>query len=420
MRLEVTSVSKKERPLGTSPAAVFVLTNEDIRRSGLTQHARAAPAGARPARRPHRRHRSGRCRRAASTAASPTSCSCWSTAAPSIRRSSPASIWDEVDVPLEDIERIEVIRGPGATMWGANAVNGVINVITQSADDDAGRASSPSTPAPRSAWLRASATAAPSATASRGAPGARPSTASRWPAPTAAGATTAGAWAAAASAPTIAPRDADELTLQGDLHDGREDQTSARAHADAALPAALRRARRRRAARNVVGRWTRTHSPQPETQPAGVRRPHQPRASPCSITRRTTLDVDFQHRQALGARHDLVWGLGYRHGRLDAQQQRAGPLRRRRSPRAGWPARSPRTRSRIVPERLRLDARHEGRAQRLHRRRAAAERARAVGGLRAATRSGRRSRAACARRRCSRTAPTSMSPRRPVRRACRP
>ena len=36
MRLEVTSVSKKERPLGTSPAAVFVLTSEDIRRSGLT------------------------------------------------------------------------------------------------------------------------------------------------------------------------------------------------------------------------------------------------------------------------------------------------------------------------------------------------------------------------------------------------
>ena len=47
-------------------------------------------------------------------------------------------LWDQHDVVLEDIERIEVIRGPGASVWGANAVNGVINIITRSAMDTAG------------------------------------------------------------------------------------------------------------------------------------------------------------------------------------------------------------------------------------------------------------------------------------------
>jgi len=46
--------------------------------------------------------------------------------------------WDAYDVPLEDVARIEIVRGPGAALWGANAVNGVINIVTRSAHETQG------------------------------------------------------------------------------------------------------------------------------------------------------------------------------------------------------------------------------------------------------------------------------------------
>ena len=47
--------------------------------------------------------------------------------------------WDALGVPVSAIERIEVIRGPGGSLWGANAMNGVINIITRTPDDPGGR-----------------------------------------------------------------------------------------------------------------------------------------------------------------------------------------------------------------------------------------------------------------------------------------
>src|SRR5271165_1547941 len=137
MNIQVTSVSKKEQSLSKAGAAVFVITQEDIRRSGATNIPdllRMVP-GVNVAR---------------------MSANTWAISIRGFNDSFADKVlvlidgrsvynpitsgvsWDQQDVPLEDIERIEVIRGPGGTVWGANAMNGVINIITASAADTKG------------------------------------------------------------------------------------------------------------------------------------------------------------------------------------------------------------------------------------------------------------------------------------------
>ena len=132
MNIEVISVSKKEQKASHAAAAIFVISREDIRRSAannipdllrMVPGLNVAQIG------------SGR----------------WAISARGFNgefsnkllvlldgRSvylpiTSGVFWDVLDLPLEDIERIEVIRGPGGTSWGANAVNGVINIITSHA-----------------------------------------------------------------------------------------------------------------------------------------------------------------------------------------------------------------------------------------------------------------------------------------------
>ena len=137
MDIEVTSVSKKEEKLFQTAAAVSVITREDIRRSGMTSIPdvlRTVPG----------------------LNVAQIDGSKWAVSARGFNgrfankllvlidgRSiySPETsgvYWEAQDLMLEDIERIEIIRGPGGTMWGANAVNGVINIITKSAAETQG------------------------------------------------------------------------------------------------------------------------------------------------------------------------------------------------------------------------------------------------------------------------------------------
>ncbi|WP_157616926.1 TonB-dependent receptor [Rhodanobacter sp. Soil772] len=138
--IQITSVSKKPERLSDAAASVFVITADDIRRSG----ARNLPEALRLA--PNLQVAEAS---AVGYAISARGMNGSNNSAPNkllvlIDGRSVYSplfsgvFWDAQDVMLEDVERIEVISGPGGTLWGVNAVNGVINIITRSAENTHG------------------------------------------------------------------------------------------------------------------------------------------------------------------------------------------------------------------------------------------------------------------------------------------
>ncbi|WP_207477976.1 TonB-dependent receptor plug domain-containing protein [Arenibaculum pallidiluteum] len=136
--IEVTSISRRPEPLSRAPASVYVITAEEIRRSGAT----SLPEALRLA--PNLEVARLNTYNYAITARGFNSIetsnkllvlvdgrSVYSPLAATV-------FWEGVDVSLPDVERIEVVSGPGGTLWGANAVNGVINVITRHSRDSQG------------------------------------------------------------------------------------------------------------------------------------------------------------------------------------------------------------------------------------------------------------------------------------------
>jgi iron complex outermembrane recepter protein len=136
-QIKVSTVSRKAVEAGKTAAAVHVITAEDIRRSGATsipEALRLAP-GVEVARVDSRRY-SISIRGLNDEFAN-------KLLALQDGRSLDTPVfggvmWDLQDTFMEDIERIEIVRGPGGTAWGANAVNGVINIITKPAEDTQG------------------------------------------------------------------------------------------------------------------------------------------------------------------------------------------------------------------------------------------------------------------------------------------
>jgi iron complex outermembrane recepter protein len=132
-RVEVTSVSKHAQTLGASPASVYVITREEILRAG----AHTIPEALRLA--PNLLVAESR-----GFIGDPATQAFANQILILIDGRSVYSplfsgvFYDQLDVMLDDVDRIEVISGPGATLWGANAMNGVINIVTRSARDTTG------------------------------------------------------------------------------------------------------------------------------------------------------------------------------------------------------------------------------------------------------------------------------------------
>ena len=137
VNVKVTSVSKREEKLDDAAAAIFVLRNEDLLRSGVTTVADAL-------------------RLVPGVQVASIDSNTWAVSSRGFNTSfsnkllvmidgrsvySPlfsGAYWDAQQVFLDDVDRIEVIRGPGATIWGSNAVNGVISILSKSARDTQG------------------------------------------------------------------------------------------------------------------------------------------------------------------------------------------------------------------------------------------------------------------------------------------
>ena len=137
MQIDVTLATRTPEPLATAPTAISIVTGEDIRRAGVSTLADAvALADGVYVARFNNGTWSVTARGFAAVAANKMLVMIDGRTVYSPLFT--GVFWNALDYELEDIDRIEVVRGPGATLWGANAVNGVVNIVTKNSRDTSG------------------------------------------------------------------------------------------------------------------------------------------------------------------------------------------------------------------------------------------------------------------------------------------
>ncbi len=300
-QLEVTSVSKKPERLSQAAAALYVITAEDIRRSGATsipELLRNVP-GVEVARVDSRQY--------AITARGFNSTTANKLLVLIDGRSVYTPLfsgvfWDVQDLLIEDIERIEVIRGPGATTWGANAMNGVIDIITKGA-----------------AATQGAVISGGGGQGERGFAGARFGTSlgsnlhlraygksfdrAASLHPTGDDASDRFRMNQGGFRLDWDDTSASRFTVQGDLYRGRVGQTNAD---DVTV-----------AGGNLLWRWTHRLGDKSEVR-LRLYYDRTERVIPAIFSEKLDIwDMSFQHRLPLGRGHDFVWAAGYRRMRDD-------------------------------------------------------------------------------------------------------
>ncbi len=314
-RIKVTSVTGRPEAVAQASAAVAVISREDIRRSGagdLPEALRLLPG----------------------LAALRIGTRDWAASSRGFNQQSANKMlvlvdgrvvyspifagvfWDVQRVPLEDIDRIELIRGPGAALWGANAVNGVINVVTRSAAETRGGMATLllGTNDQAQAGLRYSA-----GVGSQGAFRVYGTGSTEGPSDLENGASDVDDWDLGQGGfrADFSRGTSQTVTVQGDVYASRGGQ-------DLELPilvppfAQAVEEDLTGHGGNVLGRWTRRFSQQSDLALQAYV-DYAARSQPSSFGRIhvTTFDVDFQHHFPLGSRQDLSWGLEYRRIRDD-------------------------------------------------------------------------------------------------------
>lgn len=303
------SVSKRPQKVADSAAAVFVITQEDIRRSGATsipEALRMVP-GLEVARIDENK---------------------WAIGSRGFNgrfdnkllvlidgRSVYTPLfsgvyWNVQDVLLEDVERIEVIRGPGATLWGANAVDGVINIITKSAKNTQG-------------GLVTAEAGSEERTAESVRYGAKAGDNTYYriygkyfdwyPSIDSTGATASDGWHALRSGFRVDSNVAtkDSLTIQGDIyHDNFGETLTVPSLTSPTLSSTFPN-NGFNTGGDLLGRWNHSFSRSSTSLQMYYDRTNI--ADPSVFAdHESVYDIDFQHDIHLGESQELVWGLGYR------------------------------------------------------------------------------------------------------------
>ncbi|MGR9045872.1 MAG: TonB-dependent receptor plug domain-containing protein, partial [Gammaproteobacteria bacterium] len=318
LNVEVTSVSKKAQSLNDAPAAIFVITNEDIKRTGVTSIPDAL-------------------RMAPGIDVARIDSNKWAVTSRGFNgrfankllvlidgrnaytRFFAGVYWENQDVMLEDVDRIEIIRGPGATLWGANAVNGVINIITKHSSDTQGGlvTAGGGTEEQGFGAFRYGGHLNEDTTGRVYVKGFK-----RDEATLKTGGEADDDWDKIQGGFKVDSKlsTQDELTVQGDLYHSNIKQLTSIPQATFPFNV-IEKTNAPSYGGNLLGRLQHTFSPTSEYN-LQFYYDYYNRDDVLGKEGRNTLDLDFQHRFMLLDWHEVVWGLGYRYSHDDFEAGR--------------------------------------------------------------------------------------------------